>query len=145
MTPSSILPVGVDASLLADPTITDPSGQKFYPEPGAEPFNVTLVASETKNDLSLIFPRECDFLITGLAGVQTGTYTVQFVLPNGRQLSTAKIANASMVGTAQFPVPIWPAIRVPRGGKIGINITDTSVAGNAIQIVFYGVRLYPTS
>lgn len=141
----STYPLGVgDVQLLADPTQTAPDGQQYYPEPGAEPFDVSLLASEAKRDLSQFFGRDHDFLVTGLCGTQTGAYTVQFILPGGRQLSSALINYANIIGTAQFPVSLWPAVRVPAGAKIGINITDTSAVANTVQIVFLGVRLFKT-
>jgi len=145
MNSSSIYPLGLgDANLLADPTQTDLDGSQYYPEAGLEPFDLVLTALQAKTDLSQYFGRDHDFLVTGLAGTQTGSYKLQLILPDFRQLSTAQVNNSNLIGTAQFPVPIWPAIRVPAGGKIGINITDLSNAGNTIQIVFLGVRLYRT-
>src|SRR5574340_1440935 len=125
-----------EVDLLKEPVLTDPTTQQqFYVEPGAEPFNVSLLASEEKKDLAQLFAKDSVFLWTGLVGTQTGTYRVQFSLPDGRHLSSAPINNASIIGTGQFPVPIWPAVKVPAGGKIGIvSIQDTSVAANTIQI-----------
>ena len=132
-----------EVDLLADPTITAPDGSQWYPEPGFEPFDATLAADETKRDLAQFFGRDCHFLWTGLAGTSTGLYSVQFVLPSGRLLSTAPVQSVNMIGTAQFPVPIWPPSKVPAGGKVGINLlTDLTSAENTVQILFAGVRLY---
>lgn len=131
------------ADLLNEPPIVDPkTSAEYFSEPGMAVFDLVMLASTPYPDLSQFFGQDHDFLITGLCGTQTGVYTVQFILPNGRQLSTAQVNNANIIGTAQFPTPLWPAVRVPKGGRIGMNITETSGAGNTIQIVFNGLRLY---
>lgn len=132
---------------LAQPYYKDPNtGQLYSMEPGVEVFDVVLSADETQRDLSQSFPRDSSFLWTGLAGVSTDDYSVQFQLPDGRLLTSAAVNSQNIVGTAQFPVPIFPAVKVPAGGRIGITqITDLSSAENTIQIAFYGVRLYPVS
>jgi len=130
--------------LLKPPIVTDPqTGERFYAEPAVEPFTVALLANQERRDLSQFFGRDCAFLWTGLAGNSTGVYQTQFIIPpDNRLLSTAPVNNVNMVGTAQFPVPIWPAIKVPPGSRIGIYLLDTSGAGNTVQLVFYGVRLF---
>lgn len=132
-----------EVNLLQEPVFTDQQTQEqYYVEAGAEPFDVVLTAKEIKKDLAQYFAGDSTFLWTGLAGTQTGTYRVQFTLPDNRQLSSAPINNSNVIGTAQFPVPIWPAVRIPAKGKIGLYIEDLSNAGNTVQIVFLGVRLY---
>ena len=133
-----------DADLLKDPVVTDPkTGLAFYVEAGCEPFDKVLAASTEYKDLAQFFAKDSDFLWTGLGGSATSTsYQVQITLPDGRQLSSAPVNAANLVGNAQFPVAIWPAVRIPAGGKIGLYLKDTSNSQNTIQIVFYGVRLY---
>lgn len=130
---------------LAQPTYTDPkTGAQFSAEPGVEIFDLVLGAGLTQTDLAQSFPRESAFLWTGLLGSSTGAYQLQIQLPDGTLLTSASIRNANIVGTAQFPVPIFPSVKVPAGGRIGIPvITDLSAAQNTIQLVFVGVRLYP--
>jgi len=134
-----------EVNALATPTITDPqTGIVYYVEAGAEPFDVVLTSGQELKDLSQYFPKDSLFLITGLAGTQTGAYQIQLTLPDGKLLSSAAVRNANLVGTGQFPTVTWPPIKVPQGGKIGINaIKDLSGAGNTIQLVFQGVRLFP--
>lgn len=131
---------------LAQPFYQDPQTKElFVIEPGVEVFDLVMTANQTQTDLSQTFPKDAAFLWIGLAGVSTGAYKIQIQKPDGRLLSSAAVRNANIVGTAQFPVPIFPAVRVPPGGRIGINtITDLSAAGNTIQLVFIGVRLYKT-
>lgn len=130
---------------LAQPTYTDPkTGAQFSAEPGVEVFDLVMTANQIQTDLAQSFPRDSSFLWTGLAGSSTSTYKLQIQLPDGTLLTSAQVKNANIVGTAQFPVPIFPAVQVPAGGQIKIPIiTDLSGAGNTIQLVFLGVRLYP--
>lgn len=131
---------------LAQPFYQDPQTKElFVIEPGVEVFDLVMTADQTQTDLSQTFPKDSAFLWTGLAGASTGAYKLQLQKPDGRLLSSAAVRNANLVGTAQFPVPIFPAVRVPAGGRIGINtITELSSSGNTIQLVFIGVRLYKT-
>lgn len=129
---------------LSQPIYTDRDGRQYSLEAGVEVFDLVLALNDTQRDLSQSFPRESAFLWTGLSGVSTGAYKLQVQLPDGRLLTSAAVRNQNIIGTAQFPVPIFPAIRVPAGGRIGIpTITDLSGAQNTIQIAFHGVRLIP--
>jgi len=131
-----------EIDLLKDPIVTDPQGNQYYVEPGCEPLDKVLAASTEYKDLSQFVQKDSDFLWTGLGGSQSGEYLIQITLPDGRQLSSAPVRSSNLVGNAQFPVAIWPAVRIPAGGKLGIYLKDISAAPNTIQIVFYGVRLY---
>jgi hypothetical protein len=132
---------------LAQPIYQDPNtGARFSLEPGVEVFDLVLAGSAEQRDLSQTFPKDSGFLVTGLAGVSTGDYKLQIQLPDGTLLTSAPVRNVNLIGTAQFPTPIFPAVKVPAGGRIGItSITDLSGNANTIQIVFLGVRLYPLS
>lgn len=131
---------------LAQPVYTDPTtGARYSAEPGIEVFDLVMLANQTQTDLAQSFPRDSAFLWTGLAGTSTGAYQLQIQLPDGTLLTSASIRNVNIVGTAQFPVPMFPAVFVPAGARIGIPIiTNLTAAGNTIQLVFNGVRLYPT-
>ena len=134
------------SDLLKSPLVTDPqTGQTFYAEPGCEPFDKVLALSTEYKDLAQYFPKDSDFMLTGIGGTATSTsYQIQITLPDGRQLSSAPLNAPNFVGNAQFPVEIWPPVRVPAGGKLGLYLKDTSGSQNTVQVVFYGVRLYRT-
>lgn len=130
---------------LGQPIYTDPvTGAQYSAEPGGEPFDLVMIASTTYTDLSVTFPKDSAFLWTGLAGVSTGDFKFSLKLPDGTLFSSAAIRKANIVGTAAEPFPIYPAVKVPAGGVIGIpSITELSTAGNTVQLLFLGVRLYP--
>ncbi|MCC7497327.1 MAG: hypothetical protein IT160_07105 [Bryobacterales bacterium] len=115
---------------------------QYYDEPGIATFDKVLAAGTEYGDLAQNFDKDADFYWTALSGTQTGAYQVQFILPDGRNLSTSMINNANVIGTGQFPVPIWPTVLVPAGSKIGLRLKDTSGAQNTVQICFVGMRRY---
>jgi len=132
-----------EVDLLKLPRVTDPqTAYEYSVEPGPGVFDIVLTAAQEKKDLSQFFERDANFFWFGLHGNQTGAYSIQITLPNGRLFSAAPINNANLIGTADSPVLIWPGQMVPAGGKLGLVVKDLSGAGNTIQIVFDGVRLY---
>lgn len=111
-------------------------------EGGFYPYQVTLTANQALTDQTVIIDSDSDFLILGLAGTQTGNYRVNFKSGNGRYVAQTQIRNANLVGTGQFPVPLPKPLFVPSRGRIAIDITDLSAAGNTVELVFIGIRLY---
>lgn len=106
-------------------------------------FDVTLTANQNLPDQSLIIGGDADFIIRAIVGTQTGAYKIRFRDNQGFYLSPGMVNNSNIMGTAQLPVPIWPELQIPRNGKLGIDLLDTSGAGNTIEIVFKGVKRYP--
>lgn len=114
-----------------------------YEEMAAYVYNVTLSANQELLDQAIVVDSDSDFQWRKIAGSKTGEYELRIRLPNGRYLSNLRIRAANLVGTAQFPVPVWPPVRVPAGGRIGVDLKDLSGASNSIQIVLMGVRQFP--
>lgn len=121
--------------------LTQPAQQPFYEEPAALPLNVTLTASQEKLNQGTLTDGDGDFVLLGLAGTQTGAYSIRFRLPSGRYWPTAYAKNANVIGTAQFPVPIEPGLVYKAGEMISVDIKDESGAGNTVQLVFIGKKL----
>jgi hypothetical protein len=119
-----------------------PVEPRYYDEPSVYVFQRTLAANQSLTDLSQLFDGDSLFLWMGVYGSQTGAYSIRFRSPNGRYLSSALLRNVNAIGTAQFPVPIFPALPVPISGKIGIDITDLSGAANSVEICFAGVKRF---
>jgi len=119
-----------------------PPAAEYYYEPGMLVFQRSLTASQALLDLSQNNDLDADLIWDSIWGTQTGNYTIRLKLPSGRYLSSAQMRNANLVGTAQFPVPMVPAIEVPRNSRIGIDLTDVTAAPNVIEIVFGGLRRY---
>ncbi len=119
-----------------------PSAQPTYTEePCIYVFQRALTASQHLPDVPVLIDNDSDFMLTGIHGSSTGAYTINFRLPGGRLISSAEIANTNMLGTAAEPAAIGPA-PIYRAGSIGpaLTLTDTSGAGNTLEICFTGVR-----
>lgn len=105
-------------------------------------FDVSLTAGQEKLDLALMIDGDTDFVWMATAGRQDGDYEIKFKLPNGRSLSSSRIRNTNCIGTAQFPVPKFPAQQLSAGGKLSIDIKDLSGSANTVQITLIGVKRF---
>ena len=114
---------------------------QYVEEPCFYVFNVVLTAAQALRDLAVPIDKDADFLLTGIHGISTGTYTLNFRLPSGRQFSNVQVQNALLVGTAAEPTLIGPAPVYDRA-SVGpaVDITDTSGGGNTVTIIFAGIR-----
>ena len=118
------------------------AGEAFHTEPASYAYQVTLTADQDLPDQSQLFDGDSWFYWTEIYGSATSTYSIQFRLPSGRWMSSAKINNANQVGTAQFPVFLDPLVKVRPNGRIGINIKDTSSAENTVELIFGGYKIF---
>lgn len=119
----------------------------FIEEPAIYVFNYTLTALQAVTRVAVNIDRDSDFLLTGINGTSTGGYTLNVRLPSGRliasqqMISTQFVSNAPNQPTAIGPPPIY------RAGSTGpeLDLTDTSNAGNTLQIIFSGLRRLRTA
>lgn len=118
------------------------TGEAFHTEPASYAYQVTLTADQDLPDQSQLFDGDSWFYWTEIYGSATSTYKIQFRLPSGRWMSSAKINHANQVGTAQFPVFLDPLVKVRPNGRIGINIEDTSSAENTVELIFGGYKIF---
>jgi hypothetical protein len=126
---------------------SNPADQpQFVEEPAFYVFTDTIGAGLNIQNVSVNIDRDSDFLLTGLNGSSTGTYTLNFRLPSGRQVANVEIPNTDIIGTANQPTAIGPP-PIYRAGSSGpqINATDTSGDSNTIVIVFSGIRRLRTT
>lgn len=112
----------------------------YIPETHFSVFDKALLAAQELKDQSQFFADDCEVEILALHGTQTGTFQLQLQKPNGRWLSSSYVNNTNIVGTAASPFVFPRSIIVPPKAKIGINIKDTSGAGNTVQLVFTCLR-----
>jgi len=114
---------------------------QFTEEPAQYIFGYTLTANQAVQRIPVNIDRDSDFLLTGINGSSTGTYTLNVRLPSGRLLGSAQVNNTNFIGTANQPTAIGPP-PIYRAGSTGpeLDLTDTSGAGNTLQIVFSGIR-----
>ncbi len=107
------------------------------------PYDVTLTSGQFLRDQSISTTNDADFAWRGLViGFATGAFNVRFADSQGFYLSNGMIASANLIGDAASPYPIFPEILIPAGGRIGIDIQDTSAGTNIIQLLCRGVKRY---
>jgi hypothetical protein len=90
--------------------------------------------------------QDADFEWVFRISSQSGTFQIQITdLATGRVLMNLPVNNANYLGTAQLPFPNLEPYIFARSSSIGVRLIDTSNAGNTIQVVFGGYKLFPAS
>ena len=108
-------------------------------------YPINLTAQQQLNNQSLSILTEPDFLWRGLLFVSTGSFSVRFQDGQQYYLSNDLIMSTNLLGTAGDPFPIFPEVFYPAGGKIILDIADTSNSPNTGQIIFIGANRYKVS
>lgn len=107
------------------------------------PYDVTLTANQFLRDQSISTTNDADFAWRAtVIGLSTGAFNVRFADSQGYYLSNGMVASANILGDAASPYPIFPEILIPAGGRIGVDIQDTSGNTNVIEILCRGVKRY---
>ena len=106
-------------------------------------YDVVLTALQFLRDQTVSTTNDADFAWRAIViAYSTGTFNVRFADSQGYYLSNGMIVSANLQGDAASPYPIFPEILIPAGGRIGIDIQDTSNAGNTIELLMRGVKRY---
>lgn len=103
--------------------------------------NFTLTANQSQRgvvDIEL----DADFIWRAHCYASTSTFTLQFTDHKGFSLSNAPVASANYSNDPANPTAWESEITVPKRAKITIDVTDTSGAGNTVQIVLIGVHRF---
>ncbi len=107
------------------------------------PYDVILTALQFLRDQAISTTNDADFCWRAVViASSTGSFNVRFADSQGYFLSNGMIVSANIIGDAASPYPIFPEIIIPAGGRIGIDIQDTSNAGNTIELLTRGVKRY---
>lgn len=107
------------------------------------PYDVTLTANQFLRDQSISTTNDADFSWrAAVIAFSTGAFNIRFADSQGYYLSNGMIVSANLLGDAASPYPIFPEILIPAGGRIGIDIQDTSGSTNVIQLLMRGVKRY---
>lgn len=124
------------------PANTGAPGQSpaYIPKTALYAFDKVLTANQELKDQSQFFADDVPVEVLALHGTSTGSYQLQLQDPGGRWISTSYINSANIVGSAASPFVLPRSILVPPKAKLGINIKDTSGAGNTVQLVFTCIR-----
>lgn len=115
----------------------DQAGFYVYP--------IDLSANQLLSNQSVSILTEPDFLWRGLIFTSTGSFSVRFQDGQQYYLSNDLIQSANLPNTAGDPFPFFPEVFYPAGGKIVLDIEDTSDAPNTGQILFIGANRYKIS
>jgi len=88
---------------------------------------------------------DSDFEWIWIVGSSTGAFTILLNdSSTGRNLASAPVLSQNFMGTAQLPFPLVEPYLLARSTTITAALVDTSnVAGNTINIVFRGYKLFP--
>ena len=107
------------------------------------PYDVTLTANQFLRDQTISTTNDADFAWRALViAFSTGAFNVRFADSQGYYLSNGTIVSANLQGDAASPYPVFPEILIPAGGRIGIDIQDTSGNTNVIELLCRGVKRY---
>lgn len=90
--------------------------------------------------------QDADFEWVFTVANSTGLFSVQLTDPStGRTLNSANtpVNGENFAGTAQNPFPLVEPYVWPRSGVVKALFNDRSNAGNTIQLVLRGYKLYP--
>lgn len=106
--------------------------------------NVVLTALQVGVPQAPQFDADADFEWIETVSTQTGIYSVQLTdTSTGRQLSSAAVNSLNFAGTAQLPHVLIEPYIIPRASVIKALFNDLSNAGNTVQLVLRGYKLYP--
>jgi hypothetical protein len=114
-------------------------------------FDVTLTANQVLLNQQVPILPTADFVWRGLVFplvVQAGTvlpvqpFKILFYDGNQYALSPSRVPVISMITFPSDPFPYYPEVWYPAGGKILIDIEDTSGTTNDIQLLFVGANRY---
>lgn len=123
--------------------LMDASPQGYVDVDFTYPYDVVLTANQFLRDQSISTTNDADFAWRGLViAYSTSSFNVRFSDSQGFYLSNGMIASANIIGDAASPFPIFPEILIPAGGRIGIDIQDTSNAQNTIELLARGVKRF---
>ena len=108
------------------------------------PYDVVLTALQELLNQAVSTTNDADFAIRGIViAFSTGSFNIRVSDSQGYYLSNGYIASANLQADAASPNVVFPEILIPAGGRIGIDIQDTSGGqSNVIQILFRGVKRY---
>jgi hypothetical protein len=106
--------------------------------------NVVLTALQVGVPQTVQIDQDADFEWIETVSTQTGIYSVTLFDPStGRQLSTSAVNSLNFSGTAQLPHVLVEPFIWPRASVVKGVFNDLSNAGNTVQLVLRGYKLYP--
>lgn len=106
--------------------------------------NAVLTALQQGVVITQTVDQDADFEWIWIMSTQTGNYSVTIRdSSTGRDLSNSPINNTNFAGDAKLPFPLIEPYVWARSGVIKATFNDLSNAGNTVQLVLGGYKLYP--
>lgn len=106
--------------------------------------NAVLTALQAGLPVQQQIDQDADFEWVFTVANSSGIYSVSLLDPStGRNLSTTNVNGENFAGTAQLPFPLVEPYVWARSSVVRASFTDRSNAGNTIQLVLRGYKLYP--
>ncbi|MDP9054841.1 MAG: hypothetical protein M3N93_11165 [Acidobacteriota bacterium] len=112
-------------------------------EPCIYPLQIALTANQALRNQKVGIDSDSDFILTGVHGTSTGAFNINFKLPSGRMVSNNLVQSANLIGTANQPAAFAPMLYKKGGLGPATDLTDTSGAGNTVEIIYDGYRRFP--
>lgn len=106
------------------------------------PYNITLTANQVLSDQQVAIGSTADFVLRAISIVLVGTFSLRIYDGDQYALSPGFITSGNMQTSPGDPFPMFPEVWYPRGGRILLDIQDTSGDTNVIQILFMGANRY---
>jgi hypothetical protein len=108
--------------------------------------NAVLTASQQGLQDPMQFDQDADFEQIWWVSSQTGIYSVSIRDGStGRVFSNNPVNGENFAGTAAFPFPLVEPYIWARAGTVIATFNDRSAAGNTVQLVMRGYKLFPAS
>jgi len=108
--------------------------------------NAVLTANQLGLQDPLTFDYDADFEHIWTVANSTGIYSVTITDKSAnRQLSNAPVNGENFAGTAALPFPLVEPYIWARSATALATFNDRSGAGNTVQLVFRGYKLYPAT
>lgn len=115
----------------------------FVDRPFWYTYDKTLTALQAVQSDSVPIQTDSEFYLRGIfVSASTGSFTFRFSDSNNYYFSDTQLSSLSYSTFAGQPTIILPEVWYPPGSKLSIDITDTSNAGNTIEIIFLGIKRY---
>lgn len=107
-------------------------------------YSQSLTANQMLRDQSVAVTTDADFVWRAvILANYTGAFVVRFSDSQGYYLSNGMLVYLNFIQrSVPIPYPMFPEIVIPAGGRIGIDIQDTSGAPNTVELNFRGVKRY---
>jgi hypothetical protein len=109
-------------------------------------FSFVLTANQIKTNLEVSIDTDSDFYLKGIViASATSDFRFRYADESGYYTSNAMLDSSAIPVNAALPFPVTPQLRYSAGGRIPIDLTDTSGAGNTINMWFLGTKRFQKS